>query len=181
MLFAEIISALRFAVIVYKYGFSMRCIECLLFACILLAISFADLEDYLIPDRFIIAGVIIRIVFILLSGNIKTELISALIGGFAVAIALLLIVIVFEKIIKKDAMGGGDIKLIFMTGLYLGWQRNILCIMVACVIGIVFGLIYQRNKDEDSKVFPFGPSIALAAWLVYMFGNEIIGFYLSLL
>ena len=43
-------------------------------------------------------------------------------------------------------MGGGDIKLLFLTGLFLGWQRNILCLLIACVLGIVFAFIFPEKR-----------------------------------
>jgi len=183
--FGEIISALIFSVTLWKFDWSLETIEYWIFASMLLAISFADLEDFLVPDRFIVFGIISRLVFIFISGNVKTELISSLIGGIAVAGGLLIIVLIFEKIIGREAMGGGDIKLIAMTGMYLGWQRNILALFIACVIGIIFGLATQRKRNnsdcEDSKVFPFGPSIALAAWICLIWGDQLINWYLNLL
>ena len=90
-------------------------------------------------------------------------------------------------------MGGGDIKLLFMTGLYLGWKGNILCLFAACIIGIIFGLTLNKQAgleteteaaDADEEItagaFPWGPSIAIAAWLVLLFGNRLINWYLSL-
>lgn len=47
-------------------------------------------------------------------------------------------------------MGGGDIKLLFLTGLFLGWQRNILCLLIACVLGIVFAFIFPENVPQET-------------------------------
>ena len=108
-------------------------------------------------------------------------------GGFAVGGGLLLIVLLYEKVRQKEAMGGGDIKLLFLTGLFLGWQRNILCLLIACVLGIVFAFIFPEKRttgdgaeEEDGKLFPWGPSISAAAILTLLCGSEIIGAYLSL-
>ena len=112
---------------------------------------------------------------------------DALLGGFAVGGGLLLIVLLYEKVRQKEAMGGGDIKLLFLTGLFLGWQRNILCLLIACVLGIVFAFIFPEKRttgdgaeEEDGKLFPWGPSISAAAILTLLCGSEIIGVYLSL-
>ena len=148
----------------------------------MLAVSFADIEDYIIPDRFIIAAIVLRVVFILISGDTVPQLIFSAVGGFAVALVLLLIVLIFEKIIHREAMGGGDIKLIFTVGLFLGWKKNVLCLLMACFIGIIFGTVTQKlRKDrDDPKIFPFGPSIAAGAWLSLLFGDTLINAYLSL-
>ena len=155
--------------------------------------SFADLEGYIIPDRFILTGLFARIVFLFFEEDPLSEGLDSLIGGLAVAAAVLAVVLVFEKIRGIEAMGGGDIKLLFMTGLYLGWKGNILCLFAACIIGIIFGLTLNKQAgleteteaaDADEEItagaFPWGPSIAIAAWLVLLFGNRLINWYLSL-
>ena len=80
------------------------------------------------------------------------------IGGLAVAGCVLLLVLGMEKLLGREAMGGGDIKLLFLTGLFLGWKRNLLCLVAACVIGIVWGLL--QKKRGGGEAIPWGPSIA---------------------
>jgi len=177
----ELVSALVFVSAVLKFDVSLQVLEALLWASLLLACSFTDLEGYIIPDGFIIAMIALRLVFIALGGNFLPELVSALIGGFAVAGGLMLVVLLYEKLSGKEAMGGGDIKLLFATGLFLGWKCNFLCLILSCFIGILFGLISQRrNGGESGKAFPFGPSIALSAWLCYLWGEQAIAAYMSL-
>jgi leader peptidase (prepilin peptidase)/N-methyltransferase len=74
-------------------------------------------------------------------------------------------------------MGGGDIKLLFVAGLYFGWTRTLFLILVACVAGIVFGM--ARASDEE-RAFPFGPAIALACWVTMLVGDGVVSWYLSL-
>ena len=59
---------------------------------------------------------------------------------------LLAVVLLYEKLRKTDAMGGGDIKLLCLTGLYLGWMKNLLCLLLACVLGIVFALVTLKRR-----------------------------------
>ena len=75
------------------------------------------------------------------------------------------------------AVGGLDIAA--MTGLFLGWKRNLLCLVAACVIGIVWGLL--QKKRDGGEAIPWGPSIALGAWLTALCGQQIIDWYLGLL
>lgn len=98
------------------------------------------------------------------------------IGGLAVAGCVLLLVLGMEKLLGREAMGGGDIKLLFLTGLFLGWKRNLLC-LVACFIGIVWGLL--QKKRGGGEAIPWGPSIALGAWLTALCGQQIIDWYLG--
>lgn len=184
---SEVLTALTFLLLVLKYDISLQALEYILLACLLLAAAFTDLEGYMIPDRFIVTGIVVRVVFLFLQGNVLENLMDALLGGFAVGGGLLLIVLLYEKVRQKEAMGGGDIKLLFLTGLFLGWQRNILCLLIACVLGIVFAFIFPEKRttgdgaeEEDGKLFPWGPSISAAAILTLLCGSEIIGVYLSL-
>ena len=79
-------------------------------------------------------------------------------------------------------MGGGDIKLLFVTGLYLGWAENLLAIFFACIIGIVIGMVQMKKQEdeEQSVYFPFGPAIAVGAVISMLVGEPIIQSYLSL-
>lgn len=91
---------------------------------------------------------------------------------------VLLLVLLLEKFLRRDAMGGGDIKLLFLTGLFLGWQRNLLCLLLSCAAGILWGLVRARQGKEG---LPWGPGIAIGAWLTALFGQPLIDWYLSLL
>ena len=177
-LWGEILSALTFVALLLKYDISLQTLEYLLFASLLLGCAFADLEGYMIPDRFILAGIIFRIPFFFLLPDWKGQVLDAGIGGFAIGGGLLLIVLVYEKIRKIEAMGGGDLKLLFLTGLYLGWQRNLLCLFFACILGIAVGLLTAKKREE--KLFPWGPSIAAGAILSALCGSELISAYLGL-
>ena len=210
----ELISAVVFVAVTLKFDITLDLLQYLLFACIMLVCSFADIEGYIIPNRFIIAGAVIRIIFILISGEIVKNLIAAAIGGVAIPLVLLVIVLIYEKIRGKEAMGGGDIKLLFVTGLFLssvsgglniGWMGNILTLFFACIIGIIFAFVMPRrempeaeatesveSKDSESeagsgseaadfsKPFPWGPSIAIAAFIVLMVGEPLINWYTGL-
>ena len=177
-LISEIVGGLSFVFIVLKFGFSLKTIEYLILISCMLAVSFADMEDYLIPDRFIIVGIVNRVVFILIGNDIKSELLNSIIPALVIGGVMIILVLVMEKILRKDAMGGGDIKLLFMLCLYNSLSLDLLGLLFSCIIGIIFGLI--DTKGEKGKLFPFGPSICLGFFLVFMFGSSIVNWYLSL-
>jgi len=181
-LWSEVVSAVVFVSLLLRYDISLQTLEFLLLASVLLASAFADLEEYIIPDRFILAGIGIRVIFILISGDVLHEALRSFIGGASVAAALLAVSLLLEKVLKRDAMGGGDIKLIFLTGFYFGWQRNLFCLILACFAGILFGIVTMRAREgkEDAKLIPWGPSIAFAAWMTALFGQNVLDWYMSL-
>ena len=76
--FAEVLTALTFLLLVLKYDISLQALEYILLACLLLAAAFTDLEGYMIPDRFIVTGIVVRVVFLFLQGNVLENLMDAL-------------------------------------------------------------------------------------------------------
>ena len=174
-LYAEIATAASYVAIVSKYDISLQALEYLLFASVLLACAFADLEGYMIPDRCILFGIVLRPVFLLLSHAPLNTWIDSLLGGFLVAGGLLAVVLLYEKVRKVEAMGGGDIKLLFVTGLFLGWKLNLLCLFAACILGILFGLL--TAKKDEAPLFPWGPAITAAALLTVMYGQQLVDWY----
>lgn len=178
-LLAELSTALTYLAILLRYDISLQTLEYLVFASVLLACAFADLEGYMIPDRFVLFGAAVRILALVLGQATGSQWIDSLLGGFAVGGGLLLVVLLYEKLRHVEAMGGGDIKLLFLTGLTLGWIQNLLCLFVSCLFGIAFGLIRSRGRQKDQP-FPWGPSIAAAAIVTLLAGGPLVEAYLNL-
>ena len=59
-------------------------------------------------------------------------------------------------------MGGGDIKLLFVIGLYIGWEKTLVAFLFSCILGILTGFL---QKKKENIYFPFGPSITLGTLL----------------
>ena len=178
---AEAVTGAVFVLIVLKFDISLQALGALALACVLLAGAFAELEGYIIPDRFVLAGIGLRVVWFFFE-DWRTTLPDALLGGFAVGGGLLAFVLLYEKLRKIEAMGGGDLKLLFVTGLWLGWAKNLLCLLLACVFGIVFGLATQKRRaqQENAKILPWGPSICAAGIITMLAGDAVIAAYVSL-
>jgi len=196
----EIILGVYFISILIVYGVTVEAVALWALGCVLLGLSLVDLETYTIPNGFIVAGIAIwlvtfaffgvdpacyrvgRVIRPLVSSDWLAVFIDGMLGAVVVAGALLLLALLFDKIIKRQSLGGGDVKLVFVLGLYLGLSASVLNIIIACVIGIVFAFATQahRKDNEDPKAFPFGPSLALAAWITLLFGSPLINAYLSL-
>ena len=80
----EAAAAVTFTALLLRYDISLQMLEALLLACVLLACAFADLEGYIIPDRFVAAGAILRIPFFFLLPDPKGQALDALLGSLAV-------------------------------------------------------------------------------------------------
>ena len=171
----EAVSGTVFVTLLLRYDISLQTLEGWLLACVLLACAFADLEGYIIPDRFIAAGVVLFAVTLLIEPEPFHRLTDGLLGGVGVGGGLLLLSLYMDKRLKRETLGGGDIKLLFLTGLFFGWKGNLLCLTLACVVGIVWGLAGKRRGEA----IPWGPSIAVGAWITALAGQMFIDWYLG--
>lgn len=175
-LLIEIITALLFVLIIYRFDVSLPALQYIVLACILLALSLVDLETFEIPDRFIVAGIVWWALTIPFAGSDWLAYAkSGLIGGFAIGGGMLLIALIFDKLTGKESLGGGDIKLFFMTGLYLGPLLGLFNLILACLLGIVMVVVMKQQK------IPFGPAISAATLISLMVGDGAITWYINLL
>ena len=158
------------------------CILSMAVSSILLCIFFIDLENMIIPDRFQVMLLVLGILSIFCDKSVivaEVGYLSHIIGGVAGFLSFLLISSVVSKIVGKEALGGGDIKLAGVMGLFLGWQKLLLALLSASVIATVIILIKSKNNGEK-KEFPFGPFLSIGFALAMFFGDAIIRGYLSL-
>ncbi|NLX25648.1 MAG: prepilin peptidase [Lentisphaerae bacterium] len=181
----ELITALLFTAIWLRYpmltdeGIDSRFAAYALLAFGLLLGSFVDLDEMWIPDRCTIGGMIVGPILSFLipsmhgvDGHVQS-LIQSLIG-LGVGFGILWSVSFFGKLIlKKDAMGFGDVKLMGALGAFFGWQAVLFIIFVSSLLGSIVGvgLIAFGKKEWQSRI-PFGPYIALAA-LIWMLGGYV--------
>ncbi len=98
-----------------------------------------------------------------------------LISPFGIALFMLFLSIVFDKVSGKESLGGGDIKLLFMTGLYMRPGVAVFNLILSCIVGLVFVFILKKEK------IPFGPSISLATMSSILIVSELLDGYICLL
>ena len=171
----EVLMAVYFVLSVWIYGFSGEALRCMGLACILLGLSVVDLAIYEIPDEFIIAGIVLWLITIpICQRPWLEELKFGLLGGFGIGGGMLLLSLIFDRIIKRDSLGGGDIKLFFMTGLYLGIGAGFFSLILSCIVGLGFVVLLKKEK------IPFGPAISIATAVSMLCGNAVVGWYLGL-
>ena len=106
---------------------------------------------------------------------ILTDLKWGLVSAFGVGLLMLLISLVFDKLTGKESLGGGDIKLLFMTGLYMRPGVTLFNLMLSCFVGLFIALGLKKDK------IPFGPSISIAVFLSILFGSEFVAWYTGLI
>lgn len=104
-----------------------------------------------------------------------TDLKWSLVSAFGVGFLMLLISLVFDKLTGKESLGGGDIKLLFMTGLYMRPGVTLFSLILSCFVGLFIALGLKKDK------IPFGPSISIAVFLSILFGSEFVAWYTGLI
>ncbi|MES1259534.1 MAG: prepilin peptidase, partial [Gemmatimonadota bacterium] len=139
----ELVTAVIWVLAVRAYGLDLESLRAALFGTILLGIAVTDAREYIIPDEFSIGGTAIGILFAfapLLIGRADPHALTwtqSLIGAATGFGLLWLVAYLGTKAFGKDAMGGGDIKMMAMIGAFLGWQGVLLTVFLGAVFGTI--------------------------------------------
>ena len=167
----EALNGILYVMIFMKYGVSVESLlYCLLFSA-LLALSVIDFRTYEIPvgiNYFILGLGILRVLSDL--PNWK----EYLIGFLAVSVFLYLIYIISGG----RAMGGGDVKLMAVCGLLLGWKLIILAFLLGCILGSVIHILRMKITGED-HVLALGPYLSMGVAICALWGSELITWYIN--
>ncbi len=165
----ELLSATVSLLIFLKYGLSYQSAAFLVFVYALIVGSFIDIKYYIIPDRISLGLIILGISFsYFLPIGLKNSIIGAA-SGFLI----LYLVAIFGKIaFKKDAMGGGDIKLLSGIGAFLGIKGVFFTLLFSSFLGSIIGIVLILiGKKHITGRLPFGPYLSLAAFAYLFFGQ----------
>ncbi len=173
-LWAELAGGVGFVCFGVKFGLSLELAQWLILGALLLAVSLADGAKRIIPDRLLLAMAANRAVWLLVLRQPLADTVKGMLASCVVPAALLCFVLLAEKVMKKEAMGGGDIKLLLALALYLSWPELLLTLLGGCLLGIAGGLLGKRQG-----AIPFGPYLAAAAVGAACFGGPLIDWYLG--
>lgn len=174
----EAIGGIMAVLAVLSYGFSVRSLIAFYVLAVLIAVAFTDIDTKTIPNGYVIALLIAGVVLLLVSDMIGDNVpwYARIIGFFAISLPMYVIVL-----IKNNAFGGGDIKLMAACGLILGW-KNLLCgFFFGVLCAGVYAIIALVKKDAGMKSeFAFGPYLSLGIAAALLYGTQIVSWYTSL-
>jgi leader peptidase (prepilin peptidase)/N-methyltransferase len=174
----EGLTALVFILLALRYGATPALVPALLFAWIMLLVTLVDFDARIIPDAITIPGTVLGLL-IAWWGPLAFR--DALIGAAAGLLLLWAIAWAYERVTGIEGMGGGDIKFAALLGAFLGWQGLLLTLFLASLGGaLAGGLLMLRKKGSGKTALPFGSFLAPAGLVVYVFGGEILAWYIGL-
>ena len=199
----EILTGLAAFWSVWQYGLTISALALFFYVCLLITLSAIDLHHYLIPNKIILCGIGILPLFaiaeIFATNRPPLTLVYGVIGLLMGGIFLLLIALLGELVFRKEAMGGGDIKLMAMMGMFLAWwpssqtgflqealflaRQFLLILILGAFAGAAagIGVIVARSKGAEERIIPFGPFLAAGSLVAIYFGDPIWHWYLGFL
>lgn len=200
----ELLVALGWLLCALQFGASFTAVRVAIFGTIMLGIGVTDAKHYVIPDGFTVFGLVFVLVTSVIS-DVRAEVTpfaspwDALIGACAGAGAIAIVGWLGEVVLKKEAMGFGDVTLMAVVGAALGPGRALLVIFLGAAVGaitflfVVYPIVRFRgasNRDAQIELpigarkaqmpqVPFGVFLAPAAVLALVFGQQLLDWYLG--
>lgn len=199
----ELLVALGWVLAAVAYGPTFTAVRVAIFGTVMLGIAVTDAKHYLIPDGFTVFGLLFVLVTSVVSG-MQGEFTpfatpwDAIVGACAGAGAIAIVGWLGEVILKKEAMGFGDVTLMAVVGAALGPGRSLLVIFIGAGIGaatfllVVYPIMRLRGSRQAEQIemaleserpemphVPFGVFLAPAAVVALVFGQQMVDWYLA--
>lgn len=178
----EAITALLFLGIFLLFGYQWQTLGYWLFASILIALALIDFDVMLLPNPLTKLGVVSGIVFQCVLGwhghgglpGLARGLTFGLLGVAAGIWIIDIIGGLATLAFRRQAMGGGDSKLMAMIGAWLGWKYMLLSLFLACFAGSIVGLGGRLfGRIGRFQAISFGPFLVIGALLAMIAGEHI--------
>ncbi|WP_424245831.1 leader peptidase (prepilin peptidase)/N-methyltransferase [Elusimicrobium posterum] len=169
----ELLTGLLTAAFVWRYGVSWWTLAGLGAIYSFIILSVIDIKIFIIPDRFSLGLIVWGLAFCWANPNFHGTYLQTLwqsfLGGLVGFGGLFAIALLGLALFRKEAMGGGDIKLMGGVGTLLGWEGVITTVAMACFAGLFYSLYLMINKKAGKgSIIPFGPFLSFGA-LVNLF------------
>ena len=200
----EALTAALWIFVVWRDGLTWALPFDLIFVTAITALIFIDAEHMILPNAITYPGIAFALIArvaipylmgrpyfndldMLMNGVLAgkplwaASLVSALIGALIGGGSLWLMGWAWEKLRGIEAMGLGDVKMMFMVGAYLGWQLTILTIFLGALSGSVIGIaitLYEGRRDLKSYL-PYGVYLGIGAMVALFFGTQIVNWYVG--
>ena len=169
----EIFTAFLSVFVAWKVGFGWQTLAALLFTWTLIALSLIDAKTMLLPDNMTIPllwlGIAVNY------QNLFVDLESSVLGAMFGYLFLWGLFHIFRLVTGKEGMGYGDFKILAAIGAWGGWQILPFTIFTSSLLGSVFGILWMLiQRKKESQPIPFGPWLALAGFIGFLWRDDII-------
>ncbi len=200
----EALTAALFVAVAWHDGMSVALPFDLVFVSALIALVFIDGELRILPDAITYPGMVFALVariaipFLsrtphfddlpsLINGPLEgwpiwlASLGGAVLGALIGGGSLWLMGWVWQRVRNMEAMGLGDVKMMFMVGGYLGWRLTLVTIFIGVLSGSVIGiaLMVIEGRYDSKKEIPFGVFLGIGAVAALLFGSQLVQWYLG--
>ena len=177
--FVELTTGILTVIVIFAFGITLVGLFGCLFTWALIALSVIDFNTKLLPD-----DITLPFLWLGLSVNffgVFVNFHTAFIGACAGYLSLWSIYQVFRLVTKKEGMGYGDFKLLALLGAWLGWQPLLLVVILSSFAGVIgAGALILLGRDRANPI-PFGPYLAIAGWVTFIWGDSLINWYFTIL
>jgi leader peptidase (prepilin peptidase)/N-methyltransferase len=176
----ELLTGLAFAACVWRFGIGLEAAAALVFTGLLIALSGIDWRTKLLPD-----DLTYPLLWLGLAASLATLFVApsaAILGALAGYLSLWTVYWGFKLATGKEGMGYGDFKLLAALGAWCGASAILPIVLLSSVVGAVIGGVGLAVQGRDRATpIPFGPFLAIAGWIWFLFGGEIMDAYWGLM
>ena len=173
----ELLTGLLFLACVWRFGFGWKGFGAIVLTAYLIALSGIDLRTRLLPDQLTLPLLWLGLVASV--ENLFVGQKSALLGAMAGYLSLWSVYWVFKQLTGKEGMGHGDFKLLAALGAWTGLAGVLPTVLISSLVGAVIGSIWLMAKGKDKATpIPFGPYLAVAGWISFFWGGQLVGAYM---
>ena len=163
--------------VMWRFGVSSVLVPALIFSWTLIALTFIDLDHFLLPDVMTLPRLWLGLLGNLAGGFCDIH--SAVIGAVAGYLTLWVVYHLYRVITGRTGFGHGDFKLLAALGAWLGWHMLPLIILLASVVGAAVGIsMITAGRLNSRQPLPFGPYLAGAGLIAMLFGQQLVIGYL---
>lgn len=173
----EILTGLVFSLGYAFLGPGPAFVKLLALCVLILPPALIDIETKTVPNVFFVLLALVRAAILPFEEDRVRIMIDAALGGVGIPLCLLAISLIMKKAVGRDCLGLGDIKLLFAIGLYLGFYRSLLNVVLMSLLGLATAFL---RRDKTDRAFAFVPAIGLSTVICQVCGGVLIKTYFGL-
>lgn len=178
----ELTTALLFAFTAAEYGWTLSTLKWAIFEALIITLFWTDFEEHILPDELTLGGTLLGVIiaiFVSVPGELTqfllpnlgspwASLFNAGCGALLLAGPMWILGTLYAKVRKREGLGLGDVKLLLLLGVFLGFERGFMALLIGSVSGSVLGLAYilLTRKNVSTYELPFGSFLCVGAALV---------------